>query len=114
MNIPVRILRRAAHPSLNDTVYKVADFRAQAILYDVLQCTINEPENGFLEQISQIKTQLEDLESATITQTKLTRKADLAKKVSISPSVAMNKKKQDVISGKVIPGIASDPISIGN
>ena len=113
-----------------------------------MQNIVNEPTNGFLETISQLGIQLQNLESDIIAHTKLcitpqeqlegklishtaqdaavlndvsskfftllndiTREADLAKKVSVIPSVSINNKKKDVISGKLIPGIASVPIA---
>jgi hypothetical protein len=47
MNIPMRIKEGDSHPSLNDTVYKGADFRVHAQLYSELQQIANDPNNNF-------------------------------------------------------------------
>jgi len=69
MNIPMRIKEGDGHPSLNDTVYKGADFRVHAQLYSELQQIVNDPNNNFQHRIQNIHSKLEKLERNIINRT---------------------------------------------
>lgn len=70
MNILMHIKRGDDHPSLNDTVFKGADFQMQAQLYDKLQTTVQDPANLFLSRVSNIGNQLIQLDADIIAHTK--------------------------------------------
>jgi hypothetical protein len=54
MNIPIHKKNGDIHPSLDETVFKGADFRVHAESYKNLQDTINDPSKDFLLQIAEI------------------------------------------------------------
>ena len=90
MNIPVHLKPGYDHPCLNDTCFKGTDFRMQADLYKELQNIANDPSKGYLATMTNIKSQLERLETAIISTTKET----------ISP--------EEQIAGKLIPRTPQD------
>jgi archaellum component FlaC len=142
MNIPVHKTHGDKHPKLNTMIYKGADFRQHAVLYDQIQRTVQDTSNDFMTRLTNIHQNLYDLEKRIITHTKETiskedqdkgvlikrtvddamtlnialkqffnllndvfREVGLAKMTPILPSVTINEKKKDVISGKIMPGV---------
>ena len=70
MTIPVRILPGADHPSLNDSVYKGADYQLQVEFYTSIQDAIKDPDSNFLVRIPQLSTQLKAHEIVVVQRTK--------------------------------------------
>jgi len=90
MNIPVQIRKGELHPSLNDSVYKGADFRVHAQLYNKIQEVVNDSNNGFIDRIKILQGQLVEFEKEIICHTKS------------SPS------KDDQLTGKLIQRTQKD------
>jgi hypothetical protein len=70
MNIPMHIKRGETHPSLNMNVYKGANFRMHAQLYDAIKKACNDPNKNFMNKIVKLKTDLQELELEVIAKTK--------------------------------------------
>jgi hypothetical protein len=70
MNIPMHIKRGETHPSLNTNVYKGADFRVHAQLYDAIQKACKDPNKNYMNKIIELQTRLQELELEVITKTK--------------------------------------------
>ena len=72
MNIPMWYKPGEQHPSINQNVYKGADFRMHVKLYDDIQEVIHDASNGFLKIIQDIHDQMQQLEIKVIQRTKNT------------------------------------------
>jgi hypothetical protein len=70
MNIPMHIKRGETHPSLNTNVYKGADFRVHAQLYDAIQKICKDPNKKYMNKIIELQTGLQKLELEVIARTK--------------------------------------------
>jgi hypothetical protein len=70
MNIPMHIKRGETHPSLNTNVYKGADFRVHAQLYDAIQKICKDPNKKYMNKIIELQTDLQELELEVIAKTK--------------------------------------------
>ncbi len=71
LNIPVHIKNGDIHPTLNENVYKGADFQLLAQLYHDIQKTATDSSEDFERKISEIHNRLEELETEIIALTKL-------------------------------------------
>jgi len=88
MNIPVHKTHGDKHPKLNTMIYKGADFRQHAVLYDQIQRTVQDTSNDFMTRLTNIHQNLYDLEKRIITHTKETiSKEDQDKGVLIKRTV---------------------------
>ena len=62
MNIPIHKTHGDKHPKLNTAVYKGADFRQHAALYDQIQRMVQDTSNDFMTRLTSIHQNLYDLE----------------------------------------------------
>jgi hypothetical protein len=70
INIPVHICYNNDHPTLNNNVFKGADFKIQSSLYKNIQDMVKNPDTNYLSRITTIKKSLKKLEEDIITRTK--------------------------------------------
>jgi hypothetical protein len=94
MNIPMHFKRRETHPSLNTNVYKGADFRIHAQLYEAIQKACKDPNKNFMNKIIELQTGLQELELKVIAKTK----ANISEESQKWQTYPMNNTRRNIIN----------------
>jgi hypothetical protein len=84
MNIPMHIKCGETHPSLNTNIYKGADFRVHAQLYDAIQKACKDPNKNYMNKIIELQTGLQELELNVIAKTKANKSEENQKMANSS------------------------------
>ncbi len=91
MNIPMHIKCGETHPSLNTNVYKGADFRIHAQLYEAIQKACKDPNKN---KIIELQTGLQELELEVIAKTK----ANISEESQKWQTYPMNNTRRNIIN----------------
>jgi hypothetical protein len=84
MNIPMHIKCGETHPSSNTNIYKGADFRVHAQLYDAIQKACKDPNKNYMNKIIELQTGLQELELNVIAKTKANKSEENQKMANSS------------------------------